>query len=410
MHPIHTLPLLLALPLAAQSSWATPVNEAALNSTAADTGIHLAADGRSCVFVSYRGGNWDIYSATRTGRGAPWSTPVAETVLNDASGTEGDPATSADGLEIFFSSTRAGTAGGSDLMRATRATPAAPWSAPAFVTELNSPGADGAPSLTGDGLRIYFLSARPGAPNPPNNAIFTATRPNRQSPWSTPALVAELATQDTHRDVDVALNGNELLFTRFNAGISRIEVQIARRAKPADPFGAPAVIGEFATVGTSLGVYSVSVSRDRTEMLLAAGFASAAGGQEILSTRFTGLGQDGLVTAAGSLRLHFRDPAAPSLPCLGALALGDSPGTPFGTRTIPLNPDAVFFNTIGGVPGLTTGFAAVLDANGETTAQVGPSLPFLVGIKLYAGFFSMDAGAPLGVRTISNSIAFEFLP
>lgn len=402
-------PLVFTAGLAAQSSWATPVLESALNSTAADSGPSLSADGLTIHFASFRSSNWEIYSATRTGRGQPWSTPALETALNDPTGTEDQPCMRSDGLEIYFSSTRTGGLGGSDLMRATRATPTSPWNAPTFVTELNSTSAESAPSLTADGLTIYLLSARVGAPNPPNNAIFVATRPNLATPWSTPVLVTALSSTLTHRDIDVSGNDNEILFTRFNSAISRIEVVFARRAKPSDPFGTPTVVSEFTNVGTSLGVYSVTVSRDRTEMFLAAGFSSAAGGQEILTTRFTGIGQDGLATPTSSLRITFRDAGAAGMAYAGTFALGDT-GFLLGTRQVPLDPDSLFVAAFGGVAGVTGGYLGVLDANGEALATVGTTIPALIGIRVFTGFFSLDATQPFGVRTISNSFALEFLP
>ena len=334
---------------------------------------------------------------------------MIETAFSDATATDDQPCPSANGLEFYFSSTRAGGLGSSEILRSTRPSTTAPWSVPTFVTELNSSAGESSPTLTADGLTIYLLSARVGAPNPPNNAIFVATRPNASTAWSTPVLVTQLATTSTHRDVDVSGNGNEILYTRFNSAISRIEVVQARRAKPTDPFGTPVVLSEFATVGTSLGVYSVSVSRDRTEMFLAAGFATAAGGQEILSTRFTGIGQDGLATTSSPLRIAFRDGNGAGNTFVGTFALGDT-GFALGSRTVPLDPDPLFVAAWGGVAGITTGYLGVLDAQGEATALVGPSIPALTGIKVYTGFFSLDGAQPFGVRTISNSIALEFLP
>jgi hypothetical protein len=128
-----------------------------------------------------------------------------------------------------------------------------------------------------------------------------------------------------------------------------------------------------------------------------------------MSTRLTGLGQSGLCTSTSDLALTFRDPAAPLTPYAGAFALGDT-GFPLGARTVPLDPDAVFVSLFGGIPPVTTAYSGVLDTNGEATAKVRTLFPFLIGIKLYTGFFSIDYSQPFGVRTISNSLPFEFLP
>jgi hypothetical protein len=106
---------------------------------------------------------------------------------------------------------------------------------------------------------MYFLSVRGLAGN--NNGIYMSTRPNKSTPWTTPVSVMELATSSTHRDVEVSANGNEIIFTRFNSVTSRIEVMVARRTKPTDPFNAPVILTELTNVGTSLGVYSMTLSQ-----------------------------------------------------------------------------------------------------------------------------------------------------
>src|SRR5690606_77626 len=148
--------LILVAPVAAQHGWSAPVPIAALNTVGADTGAHISPDGLTMHWASSVSGNWEIYSATRTARGAPWGAPVLETVLSDPTAVDSEPFLSADGLTIYFASQRPGGTGSTDIMRATRPNPTAPWGQPTFVTELNSSGADAAPAVTEDELEIYF--------------------------------------------------------------------------------------------------------------------------------------------------------------------------------------------------------------------------------------------------------------
>jgi WD40 repeat protein len=72
-----------------------------------------------------------------------------------------------DGLEMIFSSGRAGGLGGIDLWRSAR--PAITldqknWSPPVPLTVLNSPATDGGPALSWDGTELYFHSNRAGVP------------------------------------------------------------------------------------------------------------------------------------------------------------------------------------------------------------------------------------------------------
>ncbi len=84
----------------------------------------------------------------------PWSTPVALTEINSPV-LDTDPSISTDGLELFFVSYRAGV-GSSDIWHTTRPSLGAPFAPPKLVLELSTVGEDSAPELSGDGLTLYF--------------------------------------------------------------------------------------------------------------------------------------------------------------------------------------------------------------------------------------------------------------
>ncbi|MEZ5964974.1 MAG: hypothetical protein R3F56_14160 [Planctomycetota bacterium] len=396
----------LTLPLAAQG-WSPPTLATALNTTATDTGGHLSADGLTAHWSSFVSGNYEIWSATRTTRASAWSAPILETALSDASAVDSEPFLCADGLTIYFASSRVGTAGSFDIMRATRPTTGSTWGAPTFVTELNSTDPDSAPSLTADELEIYFLTTGWGAPNPPQNAIAVAKRSSRAVPFGVPTIVAELSTPNTHRDVQVSPDGLSILYTEYDSSIARIRVWQAVRTNRSAPFGTPAPRTEFDAVGTSLGVYSVSVTQDGRDMLLAAGFPAAAGGQELLESLFDGLVSEGAPGLIDPVRLHVYDSGSPGSVYALALALGNT-GFALGTRTVPIDGDALFVATLGvGLPPFSSGFLGNLDAQGAATGILANPLAALRGLHLYACAFTLVPSAPRGVRTISNPIELE---
>lgn len=131
-------------------------------------------------------GALDIFVATRASVTAPWSTPVIVAELSSASPDE-SPEVSRDGLEIWLSSSRAGTAGLSDLWISSRAQRTDPWSTPVRVAPLSSPGADYSPALAADRLAIAFDSDRDGT-----KSLYVARRPTIGGTWSTPRQVTEL--------------------------------------------------------------------------------------------------------------------------------------------------------------------------------------------------------------------------
>jgi len=91
------------------------------------------------------------------------------------------------------------------------------------------------------------------------------------------------------------------------------------------------------------------------------------------------------------------------------VALGDNPGIAVkGPRTIPLNPDALFFSAAA-LPGIFKNLAGTLDGSGRGQAQIAvPDLAGLVGVTIYSAFVAVDPAAPDGIRDISRSQAIRF--
>jgi hypothetical protein len=125
---------------------------------------------RSSVTPSVPG---EIYVSERQ-NGARFgpATPVSE--LNDATANDIQPNVRADGLEVVFSSNRAGTLGAQDIWVATRAGLTAPWSAPVNLgSVVNTAAAETRPSLSQNGNQLLFGRA----PGPEGSSdIYVTTR------------------------------------------------------------------------------------------------------------------------------------------------------------------------------------------------------------------------------------------
>ncbi|MBX3701977.1 MAG: PD40 domain-containing protein [Dokdonella sp.] len=93
------------------------------------------------------------------------------------------PNVRADGLEVVFSSNRDGNM---DVYVATRANPAAAWSAPQRIANpsINSSGSETRPSLSADGTRLYF-GRKADAADPGD--VFVATRTRAAAAMAHPA-------------------------------------------------------------------------------------------------------------------------------------------------------------------------------------------------------------------------------
>jgi hypothetical protein len=98
----------------------------------------------------------DIYVSARR-NGAPFGPAIAVMGLNDATANDIQPNVRKDGLEVVFTSNRAGGAGGQDIWSATREKVGEPWSAPVNVGgTVNTAAAETRPSLSWAGDQLLF--------------------------------------------------------------------------------------------------------------------------------------------------------------------------------------------------------------------------------------------------------------
>jgi hypothetical protein len=157
--------------------WETPVNLGpGANSPLNEDGPTYFEDESGAVtlyFTSFQRpdglGDWDIYASQATADDHLSFGPAAH--VTELSSPRRDTRTSIrrDGLEMFITSNRAGSipdalgAPSLDIWVSTRSNTADPWGTPVNLgAPINTPAADGAPSLSFDGQTLYFDSTRDG--------------------------------------------------------------------------------------------------------------------------------------------------------------------------------------------------------------------------------------------------------
>ena len=87
-----------------------------------------------------------------------------------------------------------------------------------------------------------------------------------------------------------------------------------------------------------------------------------------------------------------------------------STGIPIGTRTLPLGYDPLLLVSLFSPAPVFLNYSGTLDATGKGTALINlPNLQALVGVALHSAFVTLDAGAPQGVKDISNGLALKIV-
>ena len=114
----------------------------------------------------------DIFVSEKAG--GTYGPAVAVGPLNDPTSNDIQPNVRRDGLEVVFSSNRAGGAGGQDIWASTRANKKAPWSAPYNLgPAVNTAAGESRPSLSWHGEQLLFGRA----PGPEGSSdIYVSTR------------------------------------------------------------------------------------------------------------------------------------------------------------------------------------------------------------------------------------------
>jgi hypothetical protein len=137
--------------------------ELPVNSAGWYEGSTVPADGLSLFFGSLltEMGDWDLYMATRETTDDPWSAGVNLGPTVNTPQNEAYPSISADGLLLYFSSDRPGGSGDCDLWVTTRKTTNNDWGTPANLgLTVNSPSFDARPSISCDNRVLFFQSDR----------------------------------------------------------------------------------------------------------------------------------------------------------------------------------------------------------------------------------------------------------
>jgi len=205
--------------------WGAATNlGATVNSAFNDKGPDLSDDGLTMIFSSDRPGtgNLDLYKMTRPTIGGIWTAPAEVAGLINTTSNESGPSLTSNGLTLFFHSDAPGGQGNTDLYYSTRPSTADPWDSPVNLgATINSTGNDSAPEISSDGLSIYFHSTRTGGLGPEN--IWRIARTRASNPWGTPTVVPA-PVDSVNNDTSPGLSDDwqTLYFSSSSSGVKDI--------------------------------------------------------------------------------------------------------------------------------------------------------------------------------------------
>ncbi len=195
-----------------------------VNSSDWDSELSVSVDGLELYFSSNRGGGYggfDLWVTKRATTSEPWGRAVNLGPTVNSSADDIDVCISADGLMLYIESYRNGGYGKSDLWVAKRATKSDPWEEPVNLGQtVNSSANDGAPSISGDGLTLFFSdfsSPRPGGYG--GTDIWITTRATVSDPWGEPVNLGPIVN-GLARDQgpNISSNGSVLYFFSTRSG------------------------------------------------------------------------------------------------------------------------------------------------------------------------------------------------
>jgi Tol biopolymer transport system component len=205
-----------------QDSWGSPENLGeTVNSSSREYMPFLSPDGLELYFSSDRNGgygNCDLYMIERYTNDGPWSEPKNIGPVINSRREESDPTISADGLVLYFSSNRDGGHGNNDIWYSKRATKQDVWRQPINLGPvINTSSQEVMPYISSDGLMLMFASNRPGGFG--GRDIYVSRRTSLNQSWSEPVNLGPVVNSNKNDDLPfISPDGSALYLNSERSG------------------------------------------------------------------------------------------------------------------------------------------------------------------------------------------------
>jgi len=193
------------------------------------------------------------------------------------------PSLSSDGLALYFHSARTGGYGGYDIWVTTRETNNSEWSAPRNLgPTVNSSSHEGNPYISADGLTLLIVSDRPGGYGSVD--LWIATRETKENEWNPPVNLGPTVNGPSEEMYPcISSDGLELY---FNLGVNDGIIMVTRRETVDDPWSTPVSPGP--TINDGNASFQPNLSADGLMLLFGSWRPGGYGKQDIwITTRAT---------------------------------------------------------------------------------------------------------------------------
>ena len=201
-----------------------------VNSSASEASLCISADGLELYFESERPGGYgasDLLVMTRQSKNDDWDPPVNLGPGINTSTYDWSPSLSADGLSLYFCSGGHGGYGSNDVYVTTRASRTASWGEPVNLGPLiNTSANDGTATISSDGLELYYYSDRPGKHGVRD--IWVAKRTTVSEPWGEPVNLGPIVNRSTYNICPSISSDGLRLF--YCSGSGNMELWVAKRS------------------------------------------------------------------------------------------------------------------------------------------------------------------------------------
>jgi hypothetical protein len=276
---VLTLLISIAIDVKADFTFGTPENLGpTVNSSSGDGSPSISADGLELYFGSLRGGWSDIWVTRRKSIDDEWGEPVnLGSAVNNSAAWDSEASISADGLELYFASDRTGGTGGYDLWVTRRATTNDAWGTPINLgPDINTSVDDTDVCISADGLSLYIESYRNGGHG--RNDLWVTNRATSSDPWGELVNLGSIVNSSASDGApSISADGLVLFFSDHPnprpGGHGSTDIWMMRRSTTSDPWGEPINLGP--TVNSSSNDQGPNISSDGSTLYF---FSRRSGG------------------------------------------------------------------------------------------------------------------------------------